>query len=293
MKLFQFSYFLEVCRQGSISKAAETLYISQPAVSAAVKDLEDEFGMKLLIRQNNRITITEAGMYFRGEAEKILAGVASLGKSMQAMGGRVQVRVAAPPMISTMLFPDVYNGLRREFPKINIEIVECASLKARELTASGDADAAIAILDHLADELLQSFRLFKTELVFCVNKNHALAGKREIEWADFEGRDIIMMKEDSYQNALLKERFAVCGVTPDILLYSSQLNTIKNFILKSDAGAFLFRQIAEPDPNLVPLRLKDSVVLDIGVVWRKDTRLYNDIYNLISYIKKYTDKNIK
>jgi DNA-binding transcriptional LysR family regulator len=292
MKLFQIGYFLEVCRQGSISKAAEALYVSQPAVSVAIKELEDEFGVKLLVRQNNRITVTDAGSYVCVEGQRILDDAAKLVKDMQNMGDHVLIKIAAPPMISTLLFPDVYNGIRETFPKINIEIIECASLKARDLTAAGEADAAIAILDNIAGELLQSFVLFKTELVFCVNKRHPLARKKTISFGDFEGTPIIMMKEDSYQSALLRDRFTEHCVSPNILLYSSQLNTIKNFILKSDAGAFLFKPLADADSEIVALRLETPVLLDIGVVWRKDTRLYHEIRHLIEHIKNYTDKSI-
>ena len=291
LKLFKIGYFLEVCKQGSISKAAETLYVSQPAVSSAVKELEDEFGVKLLTRQSNRITITAAGEYFKKEAEKIIGEVDTLTREMQAMGGGASVRLAVPPMIGAILLPGIYNGIKQIFPKINVEIIECASLKARELAAAGDADAAMAVLNNITDDALESFPLFRTELVFCVNKRHELAGKGRIAWEELENRNIILMKDDSFQNTALKEKFSEKGVKPNILLYSNQLNTIKNFIVKSDSGAFLFRQTADGDPDIAALRLEDAITFDAGVVRRKAPRPFGVVRNVIDFIKDFPNKN--
>ena len=64
MKISQLRYFMTVCRYNNITKAAEELYVSQPAISSSIKDLETEFGVKLFYRQNNKLLLTDEGEYF-------------------------------------------------------------------------------------------------------------------------------------------------------------------------------------------------------------------------------------
>ena len=72
MKLYQIRYFSAVCRCGYVTKAAEELHVSQPSVSNAVRDLEDEFGVNLFHRINNRLTPTKEGVIFLDRVSKIL-----------------------------------------------------------------------------------------------------------------------------------------------------------------------------------------------------------------------------
>lgn len=72
MKLHQLRYFQEVCRQHSITKAAEELHISQPAVSAAIRELEEEFGLRLFKRSHKKLILTTEGSYFSLEVEELL-----------------------------------------------------------------------------------------------------------------------------------------------------------------------------------------------------------------------------
>lgn len=293
MKIYQLEYFAEVYRQMSISKAAERLFVSQPAVSMCIKELEDEFGIKLFLRAGNKIEPTEAGTYFYARTQTVLDSVDALRKDMYKMSDRtVRIKVGAPPMIGALLFPQLYNELHEAHPDLKLEIFEFGSLQAQSLVALNKADAAIAILNNAVDEALEAFPLFRAELVFCVNRSHPLAQKETVTWEDVEGQDLILMKEDSYQNAMVKERFAQKNIKPNILLYSSQLATIRNFIVNSKAGAFLFKQICDGDPDLKGLPLSDPIYLDIGILWRKNTKLYDDVKDFIAFVEAYVVRNL-
>lgn len=78
MELRVLQYFLAVCQEESISKAAQTLYLSQPTLSRQLKDLEKELGKQLFIRGNRKIALTEEGMLLRTRAEEILTLVGKL-----------------------------------------------------------------------------------------------------------------------------------------------------------------------------------------------------------------------
>ncbi|MBQ8873477.1 MAG: LysR family transcriptional regulator, partial [Clostridia bacterium] len=109
MKLLQMKYFQTVCKYGGITKAAEELFVSQPTISFCIKELEEEFGVKLFHRKHNRLQLTVEGSYFLDKVNYILQSVDTLASQMKDMGNnRNHVKLAVPAMISTFLFPQLF-----------------------------------------------------------------------------------------------------------------------------------------------------------------------------------------
>lgn len=86
MKIVQLRYFLSVCEHNSITAAAREWYVSQPAISAAVRELEDEYGIRLFLRNNNRLEITEKGKWFAERVRVLVDCVDDLDRDLRAMG---------------------------------------------------------------------------------------------------------------------------------------------------------------------------------------------------------------
>jgi DNA-binding transcriptional LysR family regulator len=147
------------------------------------------------------------------------------------------------------------------------------------------ADIAIALIDRIVEKELETLFLFSTELVFCVNRKHRLATRESIDWEDLANERLILMKEDSYQNELIKTAFAERDMEPNVVLYSSQLHTIKNFIDENVGGAFLFRELADSSPELAALHLRDPMTLNIGLIWKRNNRRFREIRQFIDFVK--------
>lgn len=106
MKLHQLRYFQEVCRQHSITKAAEELHISQPAVSAAIRELEEEFGLRLFKRSHKKLILTTEGSYFSLEVEELLQKAKQIADDMTRLQKKnTSIRVGLPPMIEALEIP--------------------------------------------------------------------------------------------------------------------------------------------------------------------------------------------
>lgn len=286
MKLLQMRYFQTVCRYGSITKAAEELFVSQPTISFCIKELEVEFGVRLFHRRHNRLQLTVEGTYFLDKVNYILQSVDSLATQMKDMGNnRNHIKIAVPAMISTFLFPQIFNEYSKSYPDVELEMLETGSLQTRKLVDSNSVDLGITILDNAAEDSYNILPLVSTELVFCVSKSHPLSARESISFAELENEHIILFKADSYQNIFLKRAFAEVGVEPKILLYSSQLYTIKKFLAYGNAGAFLYRQVAENDNDLVCIPLEEPIIQEIVLIWTKNGSLYSDSENFIQFAK--------
>ena len=291
MKLLQMKYFQTVCRYGSITKAADELFVSQPTISFCIKELEEEFGVKLFHRRHNRLQLTVEGTFFLDKVNYILQSVDALTSQMKNMGNnRNHVKIAVPAMISTFLFPQIFNAYANLYPELELEMLETGSLQARKLVDANSVDLGITILDGAVEDAYNVVPLVKTELVFCVSKNHPLANCNTISFKQLADQQIILFKADSYQNIYIKRAFSEVGVQPNILLYSSQLYTIKQFLSYGNVGAFLYRQVAEMDDDLVCIPLENAIFQDIVLIWTKSGSLYSDAENFIQFAKHFQYK---
>lgn len=287
MKLNQLRYFCAACRFNNITKAARELHISQPSVSAAVRELEDEFGVTLMQRMNKGFVLTEEGKYLWDKAEELLVQADSLSQVMCDMGKRRnKINLGIPPMIGTFLFPHLYAGFQREHLQIRLNSLESGSKGLLEMMDKGELDFAIVPSNHLSPQEYHILELKKTETVFCVAKDHPLAGCGQVSIPMIKEEPLIMFNDGFYQNEVIKMRYAKYGSVPNILHYSSQLYTIREFIAKGIMSGFMFRDIADTVPDIVGIGLDEPIHLTISLVWKYDRRMYSDAAEFLRYVKE-------
>ena len=124
MKLTQLQYFCEVYRQRNVSRAAEKLNISQPSISAAIKELEGEFGIALFSREGRGIRSTPEGDFFYEHAQSLLTHADSFRMKMLDLSQREELRFGVPPMIGSLVLPALYGKYQAEQCNCLLRIVE-------------------------------------------------------------------------------------------------------------------------------------------------------------------------
>ena len=108
MKLIQLEYFCAVSRYHSITQAAQKLYVTQPAISSAIRELEKEFSINLFTRSKNHLTLTTEGEAFYQKASTLLATIHETESELYDLGHQVTpIRIGIPPLLSTLFFPEM------------------------------------------------------------------------------------------------------------------------------------------------------------------------------------------
>ena len=125
MTLNQLRYFCTASRCHSITKAAEELYVTQPTVSVAIRDLEIEFGISLFYRKGNSLILTQEGEELYNKATYILQYCTELQADYSSMA-RVKppLRIGIPPMLSTVFFPELLIAFHDQYPEIAVVLEE-------------------------------------------------------------------------------------------------------------------------------------------------------------------------
>ena len=290
MKLSQLRYFSASCHAGTISKAAEELHISQPSITASIKALEDELGVALLHRSNRAVSPTPDGERFLLRCDTILQEVDNLAQEFAEISkSHRTIHVGIPPMIGSILFPEIFHSFRVKHPEIRINPVEIGSQAAKEAVANGELDLAVITMGEDLSARLDALRLTSYELVYCVGSGHPLADKNTVSLRETALYPMILFSGGYYQKFLLDSRFRSLEIIPDILFHSNQLTTIKSFIRENIASGFLMPQILQKEDGIIPIQVEETLRLNVAVVWRKDDYLTEEAKRLIRFCQKTFD----
>lgn len=292
MKLTQMRYFSAACHLGGITQAAESLHISQPAITSAIQALEQEVGVLLLSRGKRSVAPTPDGELFLKRCDAILAEVDSLSADFQELSQRHNtISVGLPPMVGYFLFPQIFAEFTCTHPEIHMKLTEVGSETAKDLVKRGELELAIIAMGETPPASLEIQPLIQTQMMYCVGKDSPLAGREAVTLEEVAGEPLILFTSGYYHQALLQNRFRSAGLTPNVLFHSNQLLTIKSFLRKGLAGAFLLPQVLEPNEPIAALPVREPLLLNIAVVWRKDVFITREARQFIRFMKSRIERS--
>lgn len=196
MNLQQLEYYVETLRHGSFSAAAEHLHLAQPSVSEAVRRLESELGVALLVRAGRGVTPTEAGLVLRDHAERVLAEVDA------ARGAVAEVRelrggTATFGMLGTSRFygvAEIVAAFHRRHPAVRVKVVGLNSSDVADAVRAGELEAGLIVLP-VDDRGLDVRPIFRDEVLYASTDPDCLS--RPVD-ADALARRPLVLYEASY-----------------------------------------------------------------------------------------------
>ncbi|MCD8021560.1 MAG: LysR family transcriptional regulator [Lachnospiraceae bacterium] len=288
MTLNQLKYFCTASRYHSMTKAAEELYVTQPTISLAIRELEQEFKLTLFQRIGNQLYLTGEGEEFYQKAERLLESSDEIYAQFTAIGRRVSpVRIGIPPMLSTIFFPELLNAFNTKYSEIQTELLEYGSVRACNLVQDELLDLALANMEFYKIDKLNSYILSREQVVFCVDKGHPLAREASISLKQLDGGKVILFNTDSVLNQNLKVRFEAQGLSPQLILQSSQIYTILDFLHEKNCGAFFYSSMMPKFPDIVSIPIAPPIPVQIGIVWKKGKYLNSPTRKFLEFTQEY------
>lgn len=293
MTIAKLQQFLAVCQFQSVTRAAEFLHISQPSVSGTIRELEHEFQVNLFRHEGRRLVLTAAGSFLREHAQQLIRQFDELSWQMEDLRNQKnRFRIGIPPMSGTVFFPQLYQAFRREHPEITLLITECGSLHAEKLLAQGELDLAMATLPAPPSPEFSCLKLARTELMLCVSPAHRLANASSVDISMLRDEPLVLFGTDTAPSRAVLSLFAEQQLRPNVLLYSSQLSMIQQFISDGTAAAFLLDALARREPELVAVPFSTPVYFDTVLLWKRGQYLYNDVEHFLRFAKEFHFQDI-
>ena len=275
----------------NITKAAQALHVSQPAVSVAIQELESETKLNLFYRQGRRIFITQDGNKLFGKISNILRQMQELDDEINFMSNnRNHIRLAIPLQIGTILLPHILGGFHDKYPQINLDIIETGGIDALTLLEEEKID--LAVTNYQAD-FTDKFiyrKIFSCECCFCTHASNPAAQRESLTVNDIAAEKLVMLDNSFFVSRMIHKLYEEHGFTPNVIHYSPHLHTIKNLVRKCVASTFLLRQAVLPEDNIVAIGMDTPLFIDSGIVTKRGRQLYSDTVLLIEYLRKLSRK---
>lgn len=229
MELMQLEMFVAVVEEGSVHKAAKRVCRTQPAVSLAIRKLEDGIGASLFDRtQRQGYSLTQAGEALYGYASRILnlrseASVV-IDDIKNARSGRL--RVGASESVSFYLFPKLATSFHAQYPNVQIEMKCDSSTRLLKDLKERRLDLALLYVEPL-DSDIESRLVMRDKLVLIVSPNHRLAHRDRIKISDLSHESILAEGASSVWHAKVIEAFEQSQTPLNIVVDNAPIETIK------------------------------------------------------------------
>ena len=271
MELRQLEYFQMASRLRNITRAAERLRVSQPNITVAIKKLENELGIQLFDRSQKQLALTPEGAVFLNRIELALRNiqdaVLEVNDYKQLQKGTIKIGI--PPMIGAYLFPKIFSSFQRQYSHLDIYLHEEGSMSIREQLERDELDFGIIILSANAQNL-QTLPMSKNRIVCCVPESSPLARKDAITIQDVADTNVIMLKEGSFIRQAVLAHMKAAAITPNIVLESNQVVTLKGLTANGVGVTFLLDIVARSTPGIKALPVIDLEPVDVGLARKKD-----------------------
>ena len=247
--------FLVLAESGTMTRAAERLHLSQPAISGQLKRLEQELGVALFHRQARGLVLTSAGEAFRRHAADALAQLEAARAAIGAEGSLAAgaIAIGGGATSTTCLLPSILGAFHRDHPGIRFTIREAPSRTIAEAVLAGELDLGLVTLPIPGGASAQALEVtpwLSDELVLLVPPEHPLGKRRRFRWRDLRDQPLIAFESGSAVRELLDRRLANEGVQAAVVMELRAIASIANMVAAGIGLGFVSRFAAEAERGL-------------------------------------------
>ncbi|PKG55936.1 LysR family transcriptional regulator [Shewanella sp. GutDb-MelDb] len=290
MDLKTLYYFVEVVNAGGFSKASKTVFLTQPALSKAIRLLEEELQMVLLERgkRGTQVKLTAAGQVVYRHAEQLLSGrqrmLAELDGLRNLTGGTLRLGLA--PLGSAELFAPAIAKFRQDYPKIEMQLLVRGGIEQTAALKKDDIELATGIIDF--DDEFDGLRIRNEPMVVVVPKSHPLASKKQLQLNDLRDQAQVMFEREYTLYEFVLSACEKVGFAPTEITRVSHAD-FGIALVAAGTGVMLLPQIIAERYRVdavvnVPLASRD-LRWELSLFWRKQQTLSFAAKAMIQIVK--------
>lgn len=273
--LRQLQFLVALGETGSFSRAAEACHVTQPTLSAGIKELEALLGVKLADREARGAKLTHAGKLATSRASALINDAHALVQAVQSAGAMLTgpFHLGAIPTIAPFVLPKVVRALSAQYPALKLYLHEDRTARLIDQLRTRKLDAALIALPWDAPGI-ESLPLLDDEFLFAAPASHPLARKKGISPEDLDGEDILLLEDG---HCLRDHALSICRLkTGDGAgqVAATSLGTLVNMVA-GGLGVSLLPRLATENGlmvgNDVAVRPFTRPVIgrQIGIAWRE------------------------
>lgn len=281
--------FIAVVEASSMNKAAKELFISQPTISQAIRELEEYYGVMLFERINQKLYITDQGKKLLPLARQAVEAFDTMEISMKNAGEHPLLRIGGSVSVGTALLPEKVLQFEEASEDVNVNVYINNTTTIEKMLLNSELDIAI-IEGMIESEDLLLTPICQDELVVVVGKKHPFYNRDIIELQELNNQEAIMRENDSNQRNQYEQILKEKHITLQKKWMSSNTEAIKKAVINSSKLTILSTLIVADEVqrgDLHIVKVRDmKVTRDINLVIHKDKYISKALEQFISLCKE-------
>lgn len=232
MELSELKYFYEVAKTEHLTKAADSLHISQPALTKTIKNLEEELGVKLFYKDGRRIRLNEYGRFLKEKLEPILKEIDLLPASIEKLIDLSQNVIVVNVLAASTLITDIIIEFKKNNPDVVFRMLQKESEKNYDILVTTNA----TVPDNPVH--IKTRGIIEEKIYVAVPKTSDFAERNSLRLSELAGRDFIALSGSRRFRPLCDAYCEYAGFTPQVVFESDSLIAVKNLIAAGIGVAF-------------------------------------------------------
>ena len=282
--------FIEVVKTGKMSIAAQKLFISQPTVSQAIRELEEHYGSKLFDRLSKKLYITTFGRELFKYATQVVENFDNLEKKMSDNLNMEDFRIGASVTVGTCLLSKILKDFYNLVPRVNTYAYVNNTTMVEKKLLNSELDVAIVEGDIQSQDLV-TIPVIDDYLVLLCSKTHPFAKKENIKLKDIESQRFALREDGSGTRYFLEQILNKYKIGIHLVWEASSTDTIKRAILDDNCLSLLSIHTFEEDIlsgniHIINTDL-NTLKRSFKLVYHKDKIMSSSIIVLQDILKKY------
>ncbi|MDV4314719.1 LysR family transcriptional regulator [Acinetobacter indicus] len=267
MNLAAFEAFVKVMETGSISLAADQLFITQPAVTKRIHSLEEYFGVKLFESAGRGVQATHAAHSLLPKVKNWLNELGDIHHTLSHEQGQVQgrLKIGTSHHIGLHHLPDHLRRYVQDFPDVTLDVHFVDSEQAHEQVLAGDLELSFLTLPPQGDDRLQYVTIWNDPLVFVAAPFHPLAQQKRLKLEDLTQFPSLLPAAQTYTSQITLAEFEKQGVKPKITMSNNPLESIRMLVSIGLGWSVLPKTLINQDLQQLDINLEMN--RQLGMVW--------------------------
>lgn len=290
MTIRHLKIFITVADCGKMRKAAEILYVSQPSISQAIKDLEDYYNVKLFERLSQKIYLTEEGNKLLSYARHIVDSYEKMDLAMKSSKLCPIIRLGASVSVGTCLLNTVLSSIESNTVDIRVVVNNTEYIEKKILRNELDIGIVEGIVN--SQDLIK-IPIFDDELVIVVGKNHPLYSEKIVTLDKLNNQDFISREDGSTERNQYEKILANNNIKLVSKWTSTNTEAIKQAVINGRGLAIMSRMLINnevKDKKIKVLKIKDiKVTREVILIYHKHKYISSQLNTLISTAKNLKD----
>jgi DNA-binding transcriptional LysR family regulator len=289
--------FHEVAKHKSFSKAAEELFISQPAVTKHIKELERKVGMGLIQRRRGGFFLTEAGKILFKYTHKISSHLMDIENLLEDLKKEHQgiLKIGTTESYSKGLMPKLLSGFQTSFPfmKIALDVGNSEEIEKSLLVYKNDL---VLIAVTKKSPSFESIPFLKEELVLIVSPNHPLATKHAVSLKELGRYPLIIRAKGSTTRRIILQAFKEVGIHPSLYIEAGSSEFIKQWVSEGKGVCIIVKRTVEDEEKrgiIKTIPLLEKLYLQVAFLYLKKEKSNPAIKTFVKFIENQGRKLIK